>query len=459
MQTHHQAHDAVVGLRPVTPGLLQAEAAARSWRGLPEGMTKGGLLQLIEDVPAFVFGGEGPRRHLHYSVKRHPAASFKTAKALEGCNLESAGLAMISTWSDGEISADLGVSVRTLQRWRECAVEKGWFCFVDSPDRARFWLGPIDAPTEAYGIDLRPLVARIPDLVQIRDEAMADRRELKSLRRLLSARATRIRTSLPLLPDALVPDDARSALKAIESVRRGRDVEFARLALAQANQAITALDALITQRLKDFSSAPEVSGARDNTGAKLLPTPLPSINLESDRIGREALQEGSSVPPADDLASVDDECVWQADDYDPDEFLGEVIEIGLSANRPNVTMTKRVNLPTDDQVLSALPTILATKGWAFARHPSIPTERGLLLAYGISSAERCGLVPQEIRLQSKENEKAFAIAALLAEFTEGVRNRRAYLLGLAQRIQDPLIKVNLWASWQRLVRDIETRAV
>ena len=46
----------------------------------------------------------------------------------------------------------------------------------------------------------------------------------------------------------------------------------------------------------------------------------------------------------------------------------------------------------------------------------------------------------------------FAVAALLAEFTADVRNRRAYLLGLVARLNDPLVTVNLWASWKRLVR-------
>jgi hypothetical protein len=40
----------------------------------------------------------------------------------------------------------------------------------------------------------------------------------------------------------------------------------------------------------------------------------------------------------------------------------------------------------------------------------------------------------------------------LAEFTADVRNRRAYLLGLVARLNDPLVTVNLWASWKRLVR-------
>jgi hypothetical protein len=46
----------------------------------------------------------------------------------------------------------------------------------------------------------------------------------------------------------------------------------------------------------------------------------------------------------------------------------------------------------------------------------------------------------------------FAVASLLAEFTNGVDNRRGYLHSLLQRLADPSIKVDLWASWQRLAR-------
>lgn len=463
MQTHHQAHDAVVGLRPVTPGLLRAEAAARSWTGLPEGMTKGGLLQLIEDVPARIFGGDGAKRHLHYCVKRHPSSNFKSARSLKGRDLAKEGLALISTWSDAELSADLGVTVRTLQRWREDAVDTGWLCFVDSPERARFWIGPIDAPTEAYGLDLRPLIARISEMVRFRDTAKAEQKELKTLRRILSARANRIRSAIPLLPEALTPPDATSALKAIESVRRGRDVQFANMALALADQAIASLDALITERAAAFSTASPTSGARDKTGAKLLPTPLPTHEFNSLEVSREAQQEGASptlLAPAHVADDEDDEeIVWQSADYDADECEGPVIEVCVPVKRPVVAATTRINLPTDSEVLADLPAILATKGWSFARHPSIPTDRALLLAYGISSAERCGLEWGEIKFQSKDNEKAFAIAAFLAEFTHGVLNRKAYLLGLALRIQDPKIKVNLWASWKRLVRETVNRPV
>ncbi|NSX34473.1 hypothetical protein HTK96_13930 [Brevundimonas vesicularis] len=466
MLTHQTAAGHIPGLRKITAGLRQAEDYARQWVGLPDGASKAGLLRLLEDVPASRMGlSTRERDFVHRLVKMQPAECFKSAAALKGCDLEAAALALVSTYTDTDLSAELDVTGRTLARWREAATAAGWISFRDSADRSRFRIGSADAPSEAYGIDLRPLIVRYAELERLRDQAKAQRVEFGAVQRTLSRRRTRLR-SLEALTCAEGPlPYVETALRAVDAVRRGKDLDNAKMALAVINDAITQLEGLLDADAVGFFGVTQKSAAPVKTGAQLPPTtPIQdSIQIPS---GREALREresGSAVvsPVAQDEASdaaeddEDEEIVWQSASLDDDAEVGPVIDITPPARPRYVPRGRlaRVNTPNVGDVIQALPALLARKDFPFTRHPSFPTDRSLLVAYGQSAARRIGLTSEEVRKHSAgENDVAFAVAALLSEFTEGVNNRRAYLLALVGRINDPVIPVDLWASWQRVNR-------
>lgn len=465
MLTHHVAAGHITGLRKITPALRRAEDYARQWVGLPDGASKAGLLRLLEDVPASRMGlSTRERDFLHRLVKMQPAECFKSARALKGCDLATAALALISTYSDTDLSAELDVTGRTLARWREAANAAGWISFRDSADRSRFRIGPPDAPSEAYGIDLRPLIARYADLERLRDQAKAARLEFAALQRTLSRRRTRLRSLEALaVTDTPLPF-VETALRAVEAVRRGKDLDHAKMALAVVNDAIAQLEGYLDEAAAGVFGVTPESTAPDKTGAQLPPTLPAKLNLEFPS-GREALREresGFSTAPRTatvEAAAQDDdeaeEVLWQSSELDDADVIGPVIEI---THRPRPAVgplgrLPRVNTPCVGDIIVSLPGLLARKDFPFTRHPSFPTDRGLVIAYGQSAASRVGLTREEVRLHSQgEHDLAFAVAALLAEFSDGVRNRRAYLLGLVGRIHDPVVKVNLWASWQRLMR-------
>lgn len=462
MLSHHTAAGHIPGLRKITAGLRQAEDYARQWVGLPDGASKAGLLRLLEDVPAARMGlSTRERDFVHRLVKMQPAECFKSAAALKGCDMASAALALVSTYSDADLSAELDVTGRTLARWREAANAAGWISFIDSPDRSRFRVGPAEAPTEAYGIDLRPLIVRYAELERLRDQAKASRVEFGAVQRTLSRRRTRLR-SLEALTCAEGPMPfVETALRAVEAVRRGKDLDNAKMALAVINDAITQLEGLLDADAVGLFGVTQTSCAPVKTGAQLPPT-TPIKNSIKIPSGREALRERESgfsvvapVAQDEDQDDEDEEVVWQSATLDVDAEVGPVIEIAPRARFRHVPRGRlaRVNTPAVGDVIQALPALLARKDFPFTRHPSFPTDRSLVVAYGQSAARRVGLTADEVRKHSAgDNDVAFAVAALLAEFTEGVRNRRAYLLGVVGRINDPVIPVDLWASWQRLNR-------
>lgn len=467
MLSHHSSGGYVPGLRKITPALRRAEEYARQWVGLPEGASKGGLLRLLEDVPAKRMGLTGRERSfLHRIVKMQPAECFKSAAALVGCDLTRAALALISTYSDIELTAELDVTSRTLARWRDRLNLAGWISFRDSPDRTRFRIGPADAPHDAYGIDLRPIIVRYAELERLRDQAKTDRRAFTDMQRTLSRRRTRLRAL-----EAMVVSDqplpfVETAMRAIDAVRKGKDLDNATMVLAQVDEAIVQLESYLDAEAKGFFGVTPASAAPDKKGAQLPPTTPVKDSISESLLGREAWREEESpstdrpLPAPDQIdADEEEEILWQSStmfEDDDGEDCGPVIEIVAAAVKPGARSPRympRVNTPSAGEVVQALPGLLARKDFPFTRHPSFPTDRALVVAYGQAAASRIRLTREEVKLHSAgENDLAFAVAALLAEFSENVRDRRAYLLGLIGRINDPVIPVDLWASWQRLNR-------
>lgn len=452
MQVHHSAANTVRGLRPVTPALLRAEELAGRWRGLPLTGSKSQLLQLLEDVAAEAMKvSKGARRLAHWYVKKQPKACFRRLDQVNVAQLDRQGLSLISTYSDAYVAAALDVTSRTLARWRAELAEAGWIAFRDAPDRSRYRLGTPESPDEAYGVDLRPLVVRYEELQTLAQDRFDAIKHLLALRRDLSRRRNRLRGLLALYSDT-PPADVELVQETIERVRRSKSSERYAAAIASADDLILRLEQGLAGQSAALSRVTETSSARDELGAQLNPTNPPSMNNEEDR----ALYASRSQPPAPDLDTSDDdaeEVVWCSSDYE--EPTGQVIEVeSPQARRKPLLSAVRVTCPTAEDVLQALPQLLQRIDLVFTEHPLLyPTARDLAAAYGQASAFRLGVRPAQIQaLTLKHGPQHFAVAALLAEFTDGVENRRGYLQGLLQRLSDPRLKVDLWASWQRLSR-------
>lgn len=454
MQTHHPAANGIRGLRPVTPALLQAEETARRWRGLPEGASKSQLLQLLEDTPPAAMGvSKGARNYAHWLVKMQPAPCFARTAELATANLLRQGLALVSTYPDAYVSAALDVSTRTLARWRAELAQAGWIAFRDAPDRARSRQGPADAPEEAYGVDLRPLIVRYDDLSRLRQERRDEVKELLSLRKGLSARKNRLRGLLALV----CPSDPAEVVAMIELLHRQTRTKTPERYLEVqdlADELIDRLEGMVSAQADSLSRVTEASPAPVKTGAQLNPTAPEADSFYEERDLYAARPAAPIVP--DQVADDDEEEVeWVSADYEPAE-PSKVIELQPErARRERRPSGPRISCPHPKAILAALPALLRRQGLLFVRHPAFPDDAQLATAYGQAAAHRLGLTQGRIiALSLRFGPVPFAVAALLSESTQGVDKRRAYLEGLIARMDDERIRVDLWASWQRLAREL-----
>ncbi|MDQ7814064.1 hypothetical protein, partial [Brevundimonas sp.] len=291
------------------------------------------------------------------------------------------------------------------------------------------------------------------ELKGLRTERRDAVQELLALRKGLSARRNRLRGLLALVCAA---DHGAEALTMIDRLHRlGRTKAADQYLIAQdeADALISRLEATVTAQAAVFSRVTEESPAPDKTGAQLDPTEDPDKfrnNLTDVYATRDVGSSEPDVLPEDD----EGETVWCSADYEPQS--AEVIEISASrAMRGRSVPVQRVTCPHPRAIIAALPALLRRQDLTFVRHAAFPDDARLAAAYGQASAFRLGLTqPRIIALSLRFGPLPFAVAALLAESTPGVDKRRAYLEGLIQRLGDDKIRVDLWASWQRLVREL-----
>ncbi|GLK53964.1 MULTISPECIES: plasmid replication protein RepC [Alphaproteobacteria] len=101
----------------------------------------------------------------------------------------------ITVWPSNELMQTwLDVSERSLQILLNRLRRANFIAFIDSPSRQRW--GRRDPETgriiEAYGIDLRPLAQRVPDLVALAERAQQERQDTINKRRTVRALIARV---------------------------------------------------------------------------------------------------------------------------------------------------------------------------------------------------------------------------------------------------------------------------
>ena len=444
----------------MTAGLRQAERWAELWCGLPVGGSKTRLLEIIEDIPAASLGiSNGARAYLHLTIKLQPGACFQDEVSLRGSDLALAGLSLISTYPDAYLAEKLDTSVRTLARYRAELAAAQLIAFRDSPAKGRFRAGPVERPEEAFGIDLRPVVSRYTELKSLRDQILAAAKRARAARRTLSTIRNRIRSLIPLLCQDADQAVAAQAIAAIDAVRRRKDPDFVNMGLAQAQASLSLLEAAVDRHVQNIVHMTPAAPSPVRTGAQLHPTFLPSDQKKDvGDVSRGAQQASSEERPASECAvdQLGEEEVVYFGGYDAaqeaeDAANGtEWIEVSLSDCKP----FQRVELPSLDRVVASLPSLLARKAMTYDRHPALLTPEDIVTAYGQASASRMGFTPNAIKsLSLQHGRTAFAVAALLTEFTDGVTSPRAYLLGVLSKIGSTWEVANLRLSWDRLMRN------
>jgi hypothetical protein len=476
MQTHEAARANARGQRLVTAKTLSAAQAAKRWRGLPDGKTKTHVLRAIDDMDCKDYGiSQRARDLLRLIVKHHKPENFRTWSQV-GEPGPTDGLELVATLKNDYLAFRLECTTRHIARLISELVGAALLLMRDSGNRQRWIRGDQTAPDEVYGFDLRPLIARFCELSESKDAAFAEFVEARARRRRLSAYKTQL---LGLLANPLEADLValgERALKVISATRQSPDLDTLAMSISLCEQTVETLAAAVIEAAPCVTG---MSGLRDMDVEQITPT-NGSIDQERYKEAWRGDVQAPSPAPASLRQAVDwpeaEKGPEDAENFaltvvgglsalpaaglDDDQLMlptivdgQEVIEIdlrGLSA--PESVL---LDLPSSASILAALPAILKPKGFEFFRDPvRYPTRQSLVFAYGSASAHRSLLLPDfEVRSLAREiGEKAFAVAALLAEFVPGVRNRRAYFYGIVKKIREGAEPVLLRQSWMRLAR-------
>jgi len=144
------------GFRRLTPGLMNADRAAESFNGLPEGVTAHG--QLLAALKA-----AAPRLGLATRLVHAVDWLFKFTQPQDW---SAEGRPMV--WPSARLQQEaLGLSETQTKRLNRCLIEMGIVTMRDSPNGKRY--GRRDGKghiVEAYGFDLSPLAVRYAGFVR-----------------------------------------------------------------------------------------------------------------------------------------------------------------------------------------------------------------------------------------------------------------------------------------------------
>ena len=282
------------GLRPVTPAHRRAEDYARQWSGLPDGATKSSLLRLLEDVPARAMGLKPRERaFLHHLVKLQPVECFKPSAALAGLDLTAAGLALISTYADAYLMADLDVTCRTLARWREKTSRLGL-------DQLPGQSGSHPLPDRRGGRARRGLRGRSPSAGRPIPRTGGPPRPgpRRSPRAAHPATHPQLPFNTHSQPACRPPRQRGNTTSPRLLCAPSRRFAAARISIwlgwpsPRPTQPWGRLEALLDHQVWGSSGVTEESGAPDRNGAQLLPTQLEKIQIRESSLGRGGSPRG-----------------------------------------------------------------------------------------------------------------------------------------------------------------------
>jgi replication initiation protein RepC len=211
------------GFRRLTPGLMNADRAAESFDGLPEGVTAHG--QLLAAVKA-----AAPRLGLATRLVHAVDWLFKFTQPQDWGR---GGRPIV--WPSALLEQEaLGLSETQAKRLNRCLIEAGLVTMKDSPNGKRYGRrDPRGRIVEAYGFDLSPLAARYEEFVRLAEEGRAEREAMGRLRRRATIARKGVVQILETARDyelcgeewAALERDAVAIAKMLKSVERLEEME------------------------------------------------------------------------------------------------------------------------------------------------------------------------------------------------------------------------------------------
>ena len=458
-----------LGLRYMSDGLRTAERLAMTYEGLPEKGTKNELLRFLESIPAsFVGVNSASWRFLHHLVKRQPKAAFLTKDEMAAQD-QISGLDLISSFSDTDLAAELHVSVRTLSTYRRQLSEAGLIAFRDSPSRARWYAKRNGKTVEAYGIDLRPLLARYNELRQMMIEAKQQTKDLVAAKRHAARTRNRIRALLPFISDADHINEADALLKELVSVKNRNDLSFTKETTLKALDLIGRLESLVDQTVEE-APLRKLASCRPEAGTiQIPPTSSPEVQKEVESLKEGSLRHLDATVAPSPIRSFDDERghtdVFNEISDDDEAAEGTVLwefTPKKTTYRPFAFMPSKqdpVQTPSLKLALDGLAKVmLPAKGWYFERLAMFPTDSELFVAYGVASATRLGVSKAEIQTLKALHGEAFACAALISEFRPSVFSRLNHFRAIMAKLNSADEPVDLKRSWTATIRELHGKA-
>jgi replication initiation protein RepC len=161
------------GFRELTPALLQADRAAESFAGLPEGVSKPGQVLAA-------FKAAAPRLGLPVRVVHAVDWLFRFTRPQDW---EEGARPIV--WPSAETQQiALGLCPTQVKAINRQLIERGLLTMRDSPNGKRYGRRDKDERiVEAYGFDLSPLVARHAEFLRLAEEERVERQEVGRLGR------------------------------------------------------------------------------------------------------------------------------------------------------------------------------------------------------------------------------------------------------------------------------------
>ena len=192
------------GGRPRRENHYRAEAAAAAYTGLPDGEDRYAVVRALREIGREAGWNDRLIAHLELLIGyTRPQDWWLGHRPIVYIKVQTA-------------AHKLGISVSQIQRNERRLMELGAIAFRDSGNFRRSGRRDGDGRLlEAWGLDLSPCAALLPELRRLAEKAAADREEFLKLKREISAARRRIRAALDCaVADSHVTGNAAGPLRA-----------------------------------------------------------------------------------------------------------------------------------------------------------------------------------------------------------------------------------------------------
>lgn len=431
------------GLRPIDPVRLQAERLSEAYCGLPDGSTKFDLINFVRDSNCEALGVPRSARDMLLTLLRMcDQKHFKTRSQLTGEYGET--LCLVMTVTNARLGRERDIGVNRVRCALQALAKAGWISFRDSTTRKRFAVRSGNELIDAYGIDLRPLCARIDDLREAAQVCLTEYSQKRELRRLISQVRNRLAAlsawpalgpCLPEILDAIrYADRARKWSSAetmcaahldLEELRRGFEDEALRL--AQDNG------------LEENMMGEPIDNEAQRTASQVI---LPLESASSFELGGAAR---------------------------PETVLDVFMDAEGADGAPAVDRPGRspIRAPGIDQLLKTMPTILEAADVRFVAPRILSDPRGLIDTYVRAAEAKIGIDRRRVDYYKDVlGDQGYRVAVLLAAYKPDVLKPGAYVSGLVNRAGLAALSgepdawvMDLTKTWYGLYRRIKGEVV